>query len=400
MNAWDVIVIGAGPAGIAAAIAAARGGAHTLLIEKNPCLGGTWTAGAMNLVLDADNKGGIMAEIAQRLAADGAWERWCGYGWAFAIEPMKLLLDGMAEAAGVEVRLQTLLVDVRVRQRRITSLVLASKSGWEEVGAPVVIDASGDGDVGARAGCRFAMGRPQDGKMQPATMFGTVVGWPTTVKEGRVAKDLLLQAGFDLTYHHVTIFPQPGLPEVQMLMLSHVYAVDGTSAGSASDGERRGRRDVAAAVAALRAADARFAGLRLLSTGPFLALREGRRIQGLYELTDADCEAGRRFADAVTEVTFNFDVHHIDPGEGRFLWHQEVPPYQIPYRSLIAADVDNLLLAGRCISGQFKAHSSYRVTGDAVALGQAAGAAAAIAVREHLPLAEVPASRIAVPARA
>jgi hypothetical protein len=175
-----------------------------------------------------------------------------------------------------------------------------------------------------------------------------------------------------------------------MLMASHLYGLDATSADSLTQGEVEGRRQVHGAVDCLRrSGDPRFAKLFVVGTGPFVTVREGRRIHGLYTVTADDCRAGRRFDDAVCEVTFNFDVHDLTPEGGRWLWHESVPPYQIPYRSLVARDLDNLLLAGRCISGDFLAHSSYRVTGDCVPIGEAAGRAAALAARGRIPVGRV-----------
>ena len=397
---WDVIVAGAGPAGFAAAVAAARAGARTLVIEKNPFCGGTWTAGAMCLVIDADGKGGLMAELLDRLKAAGAWARYGGWADLFTIEPMKMVLEEMLASAEVEVRLHTLLLGARREGRRIASVQTASKSGPEEFAADVYVDATGDGDLAARAGCAFDVGRPGDGKCQPGTMFALVGGWPEAMPPREVVRDVLLGTGFDLSYHGLTVFAQPGQPGLAVLMASHLYGVDATDASSLTEAERLGRRQVHEAVAALRGSgDARFARLFVVSTGPFATVREGRRVRGRYVLTADDCRAGRSFDDAVCRVAFNFDVHHVDPSEGRHLDAEKVPPYEVPYRSLVAADVDNLLLSGRCISGDFLAHSSYRVTGDAVPTGEAAGRAAAIAAAEGVAPADVDASRVA-PGRA
>lgn len=395
---FDVIVAGAGPAGAAAGIAAARAGARTLVIEKNPFAGGTWTAGSMSLVIDYQNKGGLLAEIRSRLEAIGAWAGWGTNAWAglFTVEPMKILLDEMLLDSGAAVRYHTFLHGARVEDRRLTAVVTASKSGVEEWSAETFVDATGDGDLGSLANCGFDLGRPDDGRTQPGTMFGLIGGWREPLPEGKEVMAVLDQRGFDLSYRGLTVFTQPGQPGLAFLMASHLYGVDAASAESLTRAEIEGRRQVHDAVKCLReSGDARFAGIFVIHTGPFVTVREGRRIHGLYTVTAGDARAGRRFEDAVCSVTFNFDVHDPTGDGNRCLRSEAVPPYQIPYRSLVARDLDNLLLAGRCISGDFLAHSSYRVTGDAVVLGEAAGRAAALAARERVPVAQVPAGKLA-----
>ncbi len=397
---WDVIVAGGGPAGFAAAVAAGRQGARTLLIEKNPFAGGTWTAGGLTLVFDHKNKNGVMVELRERLTAAGAWQRWIPE-WSpavFEVESMKMLLDEMLLDAGVDIRLHTLVLGAKREGRKIAAVETASKSGLESFSADVYVDATGDGDLGARAGCGFEMGRPEDGKCQPGTMFGLVGGWHEPLPSGEETLQILLaDRGLDLSYHGVVIFPQPGQPGIAWLMVSHLYGLDPTDADSLTQAELTGRRQVHDAMAVLRASgDPRFADLFVIFTGPFATIREGRRIHGLYTLTAEDCRAGRSFPDGICEVTFNFDVHHVDPSEGRHLVAEKIKPYQIPYRSLVAADVDNLLLSGRCISGDFWAHSSYRVTGDAVPIGQAAGHAAALAAARKCTPAEIDGSEVSL----
>ena len=393
---YDVLVAGGGPAGVAAAIAAARTGAHTLLVEKNPCFGGAWTSGSMSLVIDYDNKVGLMSEIKNELTVRGAFERWLGWAGLFTVEPMKLLLDEMLIQAKVDLRLHTLVVGAESDGRHISAIQTASKSGLETFRAQVYIDATGDGDLAARAGCGFDMGCPEDGKCQPGTMFGLVGGWPSPLPDALEVKSTLLMSGYPLTYLGITLFAQPGQPGLAFLMASHLYGLDPTDSDSLTRAELEGRQQVRRAVDALRASgNPQFTGLFLISSGPMAGIREGRRIHGLYTLTADDCRAGRRFEDGICEATFNIDVHHLDPSSSDpylpygvpnrilkaipyELYAEYIPPYQIPFRSLVARDKDNLLMAGRCISGDFLAHSSYRVTGNAVPMGEVAGKAAAL----------------------
>ena len=230
--------------------------------------------------------------------------------------------------------------------------------------------------------------------MQPASMNAVIGGWPEGIGDGEsLAKELLAafdRLGFDISYRRTRLFEIPGAPALRRCMWTHLYGLDPTDAESLTVATIEGRRQIHAAVACLRSSgDPRFAELYVAFTGPTLAIREGRRIHGEYTLTIEDLRAGRTFEDGVVEVAFNVDVHHVAPHEGRRLVNEKVPPYQVPYRCLVARDLSNLLMAGRCISGDFCAHASYRTTSDCVAMGEVAGHAAAIASREEVAVKQV-----------
>ncbi len=144
-------------------------------------------------------------------------------------------------------------------------------------------------------------------------------------------------------------------------------------------------------VEALRKKGGPWRDLLLVATPDQIGVREGRRVHGRYTVSEQDLLKGARHKDAVCTVTFQVDVHSTDPTRGKGFEHYSTKtlPYDIPLRALVAKDVDNLLLAGRCISGDFIAHASYRVTGVSTALGQAAGIAAAIAAKSGVPVEEV-----------
>lgn len=380
----DILVCGGGPAGVAAAFAAARAGGRVLLLERHPFLGGVWTAGALTILIDTEHKGGLNRELRRRLEERGAatyaghWPDWPIYG----LEEMKGLLDDMvAETPGLEVQLCTHVAAVAREGGRVAGVFTESKSGREFIRAEVVIDATGDGDVCARAGCPFEHGRPGDGKVQPMTLYGRIGGCRMDgAAHIQPMLDIVREAGIEPSYERITLFPQPGQPGVFMLMATHLWG-SGVDVRDLSRAEFQGRREIRDIVRALKTmgGDA-WKGIHLLDTGPFLGVREARRILGRYYLTEEDIRVGRRFADGICDVHFNVDIHHPDPSEGRGLYHLPMQPYDIPYRCLLARDVDNLMMAGRCISGDHVAHASYRVTGDAVATGEAAGLAAAMAL--------------------
>ena len=380
----DVLVCGGGPAGVAAAFTAARAGARVLLIERHPFLGGVWTAGALTILIDTENKGGLNREFRRRLEARGAatyagnWPDWPIYG----LEAMKGLLDEMAEeTAGLEVQLCTHVVAVAREDGRVTGVFTESKSGREFIRARIVIDTTGDGDVCARAGCPFEHGRPGDGKVQPMTLYGRIGGCRAAgAAHIQPMLDIVRAGGIEPSYEQITLFPQPGQPGVFMLMATHLWG-SGIDVRDLTRAEFQGRREIRDIVRALKAGGGEdWRDIYLIDTGPFLGVREARRILGRYYLTEEDIRVGRRFDDGICDVHFNVDIHHPDPAEGRGLYHLPMQPYDIPYRCLLARDIDNLMMAGRCISGDHVAHASYRVTGDAVATGEAAGLAAAMAL--------------------
>jgi hypothetical protein len=257
-----------------------------------------------------------------------------------------------------------------------------------------VIDTTGDGDVAAFAGCPFELGRPGDGKVQPMTLYGRIGGYRGGPVHIEPLRTIVLRAGFRPSYERITLFPQPGQPGVFMLMATHLH-------GSAIDvrnltrAEFQGRKEIREIVSILRThGGPDWRDVCLIDTGPFVGIREARRICGHYTLVAADLAAGRRFHDGICRVRFAADIHHPDPGDGAGLYHEPTKHYDIPYRCLLAAGHSNLLLAGRCISGDHIAHASYRVTGNAVATGEAAGLAAAMSCRENTDPADIDIPRL------
>ena len=398
----DVVVCGGGPAGIAAALAAARAGAKTRLIEVAGCVGGIWTAGALSLIIDWQNKTGIMQELAARLMRRNAAHRLRSNALVYDPESMKALLEQMLDEAGVALRLHTRVVAAVVDDgNRLAAVLTESKSGREAWLGRCFVDCTGDGDVAALAGCPFKLGRPGDGTTQPMSLMALLCGPPLDAiarfvngvaesrKLGRAKTNLLAEmrrAGVDPSYGLPTLFCiRDGF---YALMANHQYGVLATDAADVTRATVEARREVHRIVAALRSLGGCWRSLQLVATAEHIGTREGRRIVGRYRLTMDDLARGAHFPDAVCRVTFGIDVHSTDPNKSKGIEAKPVrsKPYDIPLRALIARDVDGLMMAGRCISGDFLAHSSYRVTGNAVAMGEAAGRVAAIAARtDRLP---------------
>lgn len=388
---FDVIVAGAGPAGVAAALSAARQGARTCLLEAQGALGGVWTSGLLSWIIDARDKPGIMQEITTALDARGARAP-KGANYAYDVEEMKVLLEELAVEAGIYVRLHTRVASVVREGRAMRAVVTESKSGREVFGATVFIDASGDGDLAAQAGCRFAYGDPQEGRAQPMSLIALVSGIHASeipafvgggVLEAKVNLfDEFQRAGVSPSYSRPTLFRIRD--DLFALMANHEYGASPMSADEITTSTIHARSEIRALVAALRRMGGPWEAMRIIATGAQIGIREGRRVAGRYEVNAEDIFAGRRHHDAICRVNAGIDVHSVNPSAStayqRPQGNRPSLPYDIPLRALIAADVEGLMMAGRCISGDFLAHSSYRMTGNAVAMGEAAGITAAVAV--------------------
>jgi len=404
----DVIVAGAGPAGICAALAAARNGARVRLFDVHGCLGGVWTAGLLCWIIDAANKPGLIAEIGRELDRRGARRYRAEGGKNFAYDPevMKVLLEDMCAEAGIEVQLHTrVAAAARDSGNRLAVIITESKSGREAWGAKVFIDATGDGELASLAGCGCDVG-DNDGKVQPMSLAAVVTGLtfnevePFVGGSNHEAKDRLLQAirkgGVEPSY-------QPPImvaihDDLFGLIANHEYNVPCDDARALTRATLRARKEVNAIVGALKQQGGIWENLRLVATGEQIGIREGRRIHGIHTITVDDMLEGAIPSDSVGICTFGIDVHSTDAKKSKGFTHGKAKdrtlPYGIPMRALIARDCDGLLLAGRCISGDFYAHSSYRVTGNAAATGEAAGICAALAARHGMTPREVPWAKI------
>lgn len=379
----EVLVVGGGPAGIGAALAAARTGARTAIVEHYGFLGGMWTAGLLNPILDHQEKGGIVAELLARL--DEAGRLVHGPRANFDNEYLKYMLDQMMQTASVDVRLHRSAVETLVDGDRVRGIVTESKSGREAFLADVVIDCTGDGDVAAFAHVPYTKGREEDGEMQSVTLFFMLANVRYRQStHGADIYDLLTNAseahelGYVVPYRTPSFFELPDSDRA-IVQIAHVHGIDGTDADDLTRAEIEARAQIHAAVAAMQKVR-EFAGVTLVSSGPHIGVRETRHFEGRYRLTEADLLAGRSFADGICWTRFGIDIHG-SPDRGTVAVEgRRVQPYQIPYRALLPANREGLILAGRCISGSSRAHGSFRVTGDCVAMGQAAGTAAALAV--------------------
>jgi glycine/D-amino acid oxidase-like deaminating enzyme len=387
----DVLVVGGGPTGVGAALAAAGEGAKTLVLERHGMLGGMWTAGLLNPLFES-RKGWLVEQLVNRLRQANAWRDHPSFP-VFDAELMKYTLEQMFAEANVDFWYHVQATNPVVDDPRVRGVIVEGKSGREAVLAKVIVDCTGDGDIAARAGVPFQFGREFDGLAQPMTLMFEVSNAEELGADTRKILDLLKTAiaghtlPIELPYGknpRGTPYSIP-VPErgVSAIQATHVYRYDATNTRDVTRATVEARRQVHEIfMKALRKVPG-LENVRLSQTAPSIGIRESRHFEGRYTLNADDVIAGRRFDDAVTCCAFGCDIHEIYPDDTHA---HRIPakPFEIPYRCLLPKSITGLLFAGRCISGTHEAHASYRVTGTCMAMGQAAGLAAAMAARSGL----------------
>lgn len=391
----DVLICGGGPAGMAAAISAAKCGASVRILEAHGCLGGVWTSGMLSYVMDA-KKPGLNAVLVRRLEAMEARRSHGDRHYVYDVEAMKILLEDFCRELGIGVQYHTRVVSVDLdKTERVRGVVTESKSGRQAWRAATVIDTTGDGDVGALAGCSFEVGRDDDCPCQPMSLMGVITASPAALQSVDTAsryenKDKFLgimrRAGLDPSYSKPTVWYLGGA--VAVVMLNHEYNVKAFDADAVTRATMRARKELYEIANALHKLGGEWDGCRLVTTAEQIGVRDGRRIRGRYFVDVDDVRAGVRHDDAVCRSTFSVDIHALSREANKKSAYGsagvKAKPFDIPLRALIAGDVDGLMMAGRCISGDFFAHASYRVTGNAVAMGEAAGVCSAIAAEKRV----------------
>jgi choline dehydrogenase-like flavoprotein len=395
----DVLVCGGGIAGTMAAVAAARHGADVVLVERYGFLGGNATAGAVGQFNSWQTAAGrrIIAGLAEEVV-----DRLRTYGGAgqhevfvmsnghtmdrvpYAPEVLKLVLDDMVMDAGVRVLFHANLLAVECRARKVESVQLLTKSGVLEFAPRILIDASGDIDALNRAGVRL-LSLDEGETLQPATMmfrFGPM----DFVRFGAIPKPYLgelARRGFekgDLARAALHASPDP-FSQDGWFNISRL-GIDATDSMSLSRAEIEGRKQAWRAAAYLRAAVPGCENGRLQAFATQVGVRETRRVEGDHVLTVDELLQSRPFADAIAAGAYPVDIHPAAGGDLVYKTFDADHAYQIPYRSLIPADLDNALAVGRGISATHEALAAIRVMTISMAVGQAGGTAAALASLE------------------
>lgn len=383
---YDVIVCGGGTAGVAAAVSSARNGADTLLIERCESLGGILTVGNVSYIMDLAEKQGFARELVDRLQNISGGRLFKTHA-EVSEQYARFVLEQMCLEANVTLRYGTVVTGVRKDGDKVTALELFSKSGLECVTADAFIDTTGDGDVCALAGCGFDLG-DENGSCQPMSYNITVSGvklddiknYCTHVPgiEGPKAKRRLYELLCSLemkTSSAIPFFmPIPGEDDRFVFSCNHQYDASALSADDITKAVVDGRQECFAAISALKNSGGIWKDIKIIGVPEHIGVREGRRIHGKYTVTTDDLVNGTTFKNPACHVTFNVDIHCKKHGftTGGITVHEG--GYDIPLEALMAKDFENLYMAGRCISGDYYAHASYRVMGNTLMMGESIGA--------------------------
>ena len=394
----DVFVAGGGPAGIAAALAAAKQGRSVFLAEGHSCFGGMSTAGLLPLFMQfGDGRhfyaGGIGREVYDLMYERGATASAPGAMTpTIRAEALKRLYDDLIAASGVGFGLLTNLVGVETEGSRVTHAVCWGKSGFFAVEAAAYVDATGDGDLCAWAGAPFEKGDEQ-GRLMPGTLCSlwAQVDWAkvhasrTEGDEGRLPQ-AIADGVFTVPDLHL-----PGMFPVGEHLgggnVGHLFGVDGTDERSLTESLLWGRKSLEEYERYYKGYFQGFEQMELVSTGSLPGIRESRRIMGDYVLCLEDFHTRASFADEIGRYSYPVDIHAAstavaDQEQAREeflnLRYQPGDSYGIPYRSLVPQGLENALVAGRCLSADRALQSSVRVMPGCFITGQAAGVAAAM----------------------
>jgi hypothetical protein len=402
---YEVVVLGGGPAGIAAAVAAARNGRRTILVERYGFLGGMGTAaGVTNFCGLHANVHGELRQVVHGVADDllARIDRLGGLNaphtifgriqaQAYDTAAYKIAADDLLLSSGAKLLFHTLAAGISLSSpNKIDALIVETKSGRGAILGEFFIDASGDGDLAVFAGVPFDLGDGDGSMLFPSTMFRLSGVDPVRAGEAwKTIPDRMLEAekaGRHFPRHMPIVRPQKNTTEWRANMTNvgraDGKAVNGVDAGDLSQGEIEGRRQIVDAFGFLKTVPG-FEQAYIVDIPPQLGIRETRRVRGAYVLTEDDVLGCADFGDTIGVNGWPVEAHVA----GDVLWRWQDPGSrgfnQLPYRMLVPVGVDNLLVAGRCASMTHFGQSAARVSGACFVMGQAAGTAAGLALDGH-----------------
>lgn len=396
MMKYDIIVAGAGPAGICAAVSAARQGARVALIERYGVVGGNLTAGYVGPILGSVGPGTMRDEVCGLLGVKD--NDWIGeQGNAHDFEEAKFTLaDLVAKESNIDVFLQTAVFDVIKDGNVVKGLVCASNEGPLRFEAPVTIDCTGDGIVSFMAGAEVGKGR-EDGLMQPVTLEFTIDG--VDEERGLICigdvdnvelngqrfldwcKDRAAEGKIPEKLAAVRLHPcvEKGRRQVNT---TQVNRVDITRIEQIFPADYELRQQINLLRDFLRENLPGYENIKVIGSGTTTGVRESRRIMGDYVIDADELSVGKRFPDVIVhDALFIVDIHNPDGAGQAEDKIQYCQPYDLPYRCFLPKGLEGLMVAGRCISGTHRAHASYRVMSICMAMGEAVGIAAALSVQ-------------------
>lgn len=404
----DVLVLGSGPAGFAAAYTAAKNGADVILVDQCGDVGGISTSGLMSHWTGSCGSP-LFNEILRRSALKNEGKFKNKITNLIDPEKLKTLYLEMLDEVGCGLMLYTFAEDAICDGDKVLGATVINKSGKTDIYAKVTIDATGDGDIAAAAGAEFVLGRESDNKMQPATLMFKVGGvdyeravflgsfestyeTPDGELQALAKQHIPYPAGHILTY-------ETTLPGIVTCNMTNAIDIDGTCAQDLTKAMLICRRQMDDIVKYLREFVPGYENCFAVSSASLIGIRETRHFKGKYTLTAEDILEARMFDDyVVKDAYFNFDVHNITGSgldeTGVQKYFSQDKGYTIPYRCLIPEVKENLLLCGRNISGTHMAHSNFRVMPICVGIGEAAGTAASVSVLEGYRLNDIPAEKI------
>ena len=389
MKKYDLIVVGGGISGVASAVSAARDGLSVLLVEKTGCLGGAMSNSLVYpfVYFSTQDENGN-----RKLLSDGIFtemrNRWKAYGDS-SYELYKLVFDDMVCEAGVDVLFHTTVFHADCADRKIQRLSAATKSGIMELEADFFIDASGDGELIAMSGCDYQLGRESDSLCQPMTTCFRISGIDSALFERDT--EMLQQkykeykAENKISNSRENILIDPGLCDgVYHFNTTRVIKHNPVDPVEVSHAEMIARQQVGEMVHFFKENSKAFEKSAVISIATHIGVRESRKLKGVHILTEEELKNCVEFEDSIALGNYGMDIHSpTGSGTVRYFF-KPGEFYQIPYRSLLPKEYDNLLVAGRCLSATHEAHSAVRVMPICACLGEAAGTAIALAAETHM----------------